>query len=193
MRSVLRGPDTIAYANFAGRPAGADVLALVRAGIGYVVTIDVDDSPGEWCRLITEVAGGREIARLLAEVASALSPPQLSVVRRALLEGPRLGSTEELANTLGASARSIRRWTAGPPRLSPNRLLAWGRVLHTARLVSKLGLPIPDACERLGVSDPRSFRRDLRRLMGLRPETLPAADLYDHALASFRSLILTAG
>ena len=165
-RSMLAG--VVAYGDFSGRPAGNDPDALRAVGVRSILTLGVDDAPESIAAAIRDAVGEPEIREVVDRVTAALPWEQQMMVRWAVRNGWRPVTVGELAEGLGVTPRTLRRWCAAHPGLSPRTLLSWSRLLHACRLISHTHLSPGAAARVLGFSSQSDLYRKYERLVGRR-------------------------
>ncbi|MEJ7810793.1 MAG: helix-turn-helix domain-containing protein [Gemmatimonadaceae bacterium] len=153
-----------------------DLLKAGAAGVSAIALRGRDDLGRVLARMLAR-AGAADARRWVARAVKRTLPPDVyAVLERCLGDDQRTLKAETLAASLGTSRRTLahRLKRAGLPPLSD--LLAWSRLLVTARLLADPHRTITTVAEEVGFASPAAFRSTLRRHSGLHPAELHARD-----------------
>ena len=165
--------ELVAYADFAGRPAG-DPFTLAQLGVRAVVPQGVPNEAAllaAWLDRAPAWTPLEELIERLREVLPASVHRWLEPVLRSPLEPC---TVPELARRAGCSPRTLRRTLAAAGLPSPEQMLAWRRLLHAARLLEDPGRSVESVARALDLSSGAALRKTLKAMLGLRPWELAA-------------------
>lgn len=163
--------ELVAYADFAGRPAG-DPFTLAQLGVRAVVPRGAADEAVMLAACLDLAPGWTPLEALIERLRTVLPASVhgwLEPVLRSPLE-PR--TVPELARRARCSARTLRRTLAAAGLPSPEQLLAWRRLLHAARLLEDPGRSVESVARTLDLSSGAALRKTLKAMAGLRPRDL---------------------
>src|SRR4051812_28157454 len=183
----MRIEDDVCYRALSARDArfdGVFFVAVKSTGI-YCRPICTARTPRrEHCRFfesaaVAEQAGFRPCLRCRPELAPGLAPvdavPTLARTAAARIEAGALsngGSLEELAASLGVSARQLRRAVRQELGVSPVELAQTNRLLLAKRLIAETQLPLTQVAFAAGFESVRRFNALFRSHYRLTPSTL---------------------
>lgn len=170
LRERVPGAAVVAVSDFSARPA-ADAFALAGLGVRDVVCLARGDGSAALVRCLREHLNAgplEEMARALADVV----PPSVHRwMAPVLVSAPPALTVPAMARSAGCSPRTLRRALRAAGLPSPERVLAWRRLLHAARLLDD-GRSAESVARTLAFSSGSALRKSLRQLTGLRPRDL---------------------
>jgi AraC-like DNA-binding protein len=172
LRERVPATELVALSDFSGRPA-TDAFSLAVLGVREMICVRETDAVSAVVQSLHAYLN----CSPLDELAEALGRSVTPVVGRWL--GPFLVSptgartVPELARAARCSPRTLHRALRAAGLPSPERLIAWHRLLHAARLLDD-GRSADCVARVLGFSSGSALRKSLKQLTGLRPGELRA-------------------
>ena len=163
--------EVVAYGDFTGRPP-ADAFTLARLGVREMVCTGCGGESADLARCLREHLNHGPLDDLVRALNGVVPP----VVHRWLapaLQSAGPSTVPELARAARCSPRSLRRTARAAGLPSPERILAWSRLLHAARLLDD-GRSADSVARTLGFSSGSALRKSLKQRTGLRPAELTA-------------------
>jgi AraC-like DNA-binding protein len=165
------------------RPAGLRVL--MPRGLGTLVTtplIALEDLWGTDARellerIVTAITPERRCRVLhdfLRGRLERLAPPNRTVTRAVELIQATHGeiSTEQLAQAVGCTSRTLRSTAIVETGLAPKQLARVARIRHALDLLTATGVPLSAAAVSAAFSDQAHMSREFRELIGSAPSQL---------------------
>ncbi|HEU0016509.1 MAG TPA: helix-turn-helix domain-containing protein [Longimicrobium sp.] len=172
LRERAPAVELVALSDFSGRPA-ADAFALAGLGVREVICVGGGGAVDAVVRALHAHLNRGPLDALAEELGGAVPPHVHRWLRPFLVSPGGARTVPELARAARCSPKTLRRAlrVAGLP--SPERLLAWRRLLHAARLLDD-GRSADCAARVLEFSSGSALRKSLKHLTGLRPGELRA-------------------
>lgn len=160
--------ETIAYADFSGRPA-REPFTLGFLGVRDLISPGAGDDPAHIRQCLADHLNWTPFEALV-DRASATVPCRMrswfaAVLRSAVF--PR--TVAELAETAHCSPRTLRRNLSRAQLPSPEEILTWRRLLHAVRLMEDANRSVESVARALDYSSGSALRKSLKRVTGLRP------------------------
>jgi AraC-like DNA-binding protein len=183
-------PDTplVVYSDFRSRGA-SDVLAMSELGIGFCISVSVDDAPLSILRVLASALGAAAASRIMRRLSGDLPGDAVELVmsafkmvqRLAILRGSSSapidtasmraggitsGPRSSLAVELAKSGKSLERRCTALGLPSPAKLLRWCRLFHAAPVLADPDSSLASVAEILGFSDEAALRKNVRATVG---------------------------
>lgn len=164
--------ELVALSDFSNRPA-ADAFALAGLGVREMICVRDGSATDAVARALHANVNRGPLEALAAAVESSV-PRAVGGWLGAFLVSPEgIRTAAELARTARCSPRTLRRALCAARLPSPERLIAWQRLLHAARLLDD-GRSADCVARILEFSSGSALRKSLKQLTGLRPSELRA-------------------
>jgi transcriptional regulator GlxA family with amidase domain len=128
-------------------------------------------------RIVAEVTPEQRCAVLrdhLLERVQRLAPPNRTVTRAIELIRSKNGeiSTEQLAQSVGCTSRTLRSAAVAETGLAPKHLARVARIRHALDLLTSTGVALSEAALAAAFSDQAHMSREFRELIGAAPSDL---------------------
>lgn len=146
-----------------------EVLEFARAGVNDLVLRGVDDLRFPLRTALSTAADHCSARSILRELEPLVPPSIMPMLRFCLENGRRSLTVEDVADALGVHRKTLvdRLTTAGMP--TPSAVIAWCRLLVSARLLEDPGRSIEQVALLLDFPSGTSMRNMVKRYTGLRP------------------------
>ena len=170
-----------------------DVLAFARAGVNDLVLRDVDDLRHTMRAALSSAADHCSARGILRELEGVVPANILPMIRFCLENGRRALTVEDLASALNVHRKTLvdRLSNAGFP--SPSAVIAWCRLLVSARLLEDSGRSIEQVALLLDFPSGTSMRNMVKRYTGLRPGEIRQNGGVRCVLHAFKRELLASG
>ena len=168
-RTVARHPATT-FVLLCGDPQRLhpqEVLDLGRAGVRTAITAGIDDHPDRLRALVTRAIASGATERLLGEVELRLPPEQAELIRFIARHAPYAPRLQDFARRVNVSTRTLERRAGDAGLSSPARVLSWVHLYNACTALRSREGAWREASGPVGFSSGSSFRRALKRVVGL--------------------------
>jgi len=152
----------VAYGDFANRPVGQDIQALLEVGVAAVWTVGVRDSPEDLLLALSRTLASSRMKEIAALAERAFDDRQRMVLRWVLSPTAAL-TLRGVATSKNVSPRTLRRWFRYAP-IGAGELMAWVRVLKTLAAMPSRDIALRSTPHCRGYSRADAFGRASRRL-----------------------------
>lgn len=169
LRERVPAVELVALADFSARPA-ADAFSLALLGVRGMVCTSREPGAAELVRCIHEHLNRGPLDELV-EALAALVPAPVHRWLAPVLHSAEPYTVPELARAARCSPRTLGRVLRAAGLPTPERLLAWRRLLHAARLLDD-GRSAESVARALEFSSGSALRKSLKQVTGLRPREL---------------------
>lgn len=145
-----------------------DMLEFARSGVNDLVLRDVDDVRATLSAALTAAADHSSAHAILAEIEPMVPANVLAMIRYCLENGRRALTVEDVAAAMNVHRKTLvdRLSAAGLP--TPSSIIAWCRLLVSARLLEDPGRTIEQVALLLDFPSGTSMRNMVKRYTGLR-------------------------
>ncbi|MBC7897495.1 MAG: helix-turn-helix domain-containing protein [Cytophagaceae bacterium] len=169
VRRIHEGFPSVPIVLYCAMPAvSREMLAFARAGVNDLVIRDMDDVKVTLRASLTSAADHCSASAIAAEVEPLVPPNVAPIVRYCLENGRRALTVEDVASALHVHRKTlVDRLNAAnlPP---PSAIIAWCRLLVSARLLEDPGRSIEQVALLLDFPSGTSMRNMVKRYTGLR-------------------------
>ncbi len=165
------------------------VLSLRAVPHVQLVSLDTPSPQRALWRALEELLGAAVTTALARAIG--VMPPLLHVTMRQALSGVGLGmQVPHLAHACMVPERTLRRRLDDEtPRMTPQAVLGWARILLAAWHMRDGTRPLVDIANALGFSAASNLHRSIKEYTGLSVQTLRAGDPVAAVVARFRATI----
>ncbi len=145
-----------------------DMLEFARSGVNDLVLRDVDDVRTSLRAALSAAADQSSAHAILAEIEPLVPPNVFQMIRYCLENGRRALTVEDVAAAMQVHRKTLvdRLSAAGLP--TPSSIIAWCRLLVSARLLEDPGRTIEQVALLLDFPSGTSMRNMVKRYTGLR-------------------------
>lgn len=181
-------------------PNGADIIAVVQAGLTGLVVLGPPGERGNPLRDALDVLDALELAedevtarRAWAALAIDVPEPARVVVEHCLKHARRALTVDRVACALGMHRKTLwgRLDRAGMP--SPEKIINWARLLHAAQRLETTDWPVARVALELEYGTPGALRNMLFRYARVTPAQVKRPGGFELVLQAFRDALRTAG
>lgn len=163
-----------------------DVLALSRAGVREIATMDFDDAPTALADLLDYALENGTLTKALL-LLERRTPPAIRDVLPTLLFRTNGGLTpSEIAHHCHCHPKTLRAHLRNAGLPSTSKLIVWTRLIHACHLLQDPGRSVERVALVLGFDSANNFRNQLLRYVGLRPTDLRERERVESVLARFQ-------
>jgi AraC-like DNA-binding protein len=149
-----------------------DVVAIVRAGIGHIVSRDGDGHVQTMRTILQNVAPRLNVSQLLEPLRRKLPLAACEVIAACLSCGKHRPTVDEVAAQCGVHRRTLANWlrTSGLPPAGV--LISWGRLLTAAATLERSTKAIEQVAFEMGFESSGGLNNLARRYVGLTPQEM---------------------
>jgi AraC-like DNA-binding protein len=167
------------------------IRQLESWGVAEIISIGHDDTP-EALRSRFRQTEGLALRLLMDGIVPGELPGRGRAILHAAIEIVSAGGlTDDLADALGLSTRTLQRWMRRSALPPTRTLLAWMRVLLAASLLDDPGRSTEAAARASGYSSGSSLRRITQSFLGIHPAELRRVGAFAYASRRFADALET--
>jgi len=146
-----------------------DIVVFARAGVNDLVFRDVDDLRHTLRTAISNAADHCSARAILADIETLVPANVLPMLRYCLENGRRALTVEDVADALNVHRKTLVDRVSAANLPTPSALIAWCRLLVSARLLEDQGRSVEQVALLLDFPSGTSMRNMMKRYTGLRP------------------------
>jgi AraC-like DNA-binding protein len=144
-----------------------EIPIATRAGMSDLLLLGYDDP---WTVLRRFAAEATDAPTLVLEALTTCAPTSVwPIFEYCLTKADAVTSANELARAFGVARRTLARQLARAGLPGPGTTLVWLRLLLATHLLEHTGWTVERVVQETGFSSVPAFRRQLRRLAGMKP------------------------
>lgn len=162
------------------------LLHMARLGAREIVLQDENDSPSQFCQLLSQALASSTERWLFQQLRECVPQQFRKVVRFALREGYRPLSPAELARIYCTHPKTLRLHLRKAGLPSPQRLIGWTRLMHAASYIGDSGRTVESVALALGFPSESALRKMVRTYVGVATRELDGSDGLNTIVEAFK-------